>query len=111
NSQNGFSVKSVQAMIAAKHAHWRAKDSWMSRLSKDDIHRMLGLREVPVGTLNYESLHPLDLPPSVDWRSHNGTDWLGAVMNQGNCGSCVAFATVATLEAQYSIASGLPWLH
>nr|AAX34043.1 Sui m 1 allergen [Suidasia medanensis] len=39
------------------------------------------------------------LPAAFDWRQQ----WNTAVRNQGQCGSCWAFATAATVEAQYAI--------
>lgn len=106
-------VKSVQEEIAKTHAAWRAKESWVTNLSQDDIHRMLGLQRAPTGRLDFEAMRPsmFEANSSLDWRNINGVNWLGDVMNQGNCGSCVAFAVVATLEARYSISSGMPWLH
>ena len=38
-------------------------------------------------------------PSTVDWRSHNGIDCVTPIEDQGQCGSCVAFATVAMLES------------
>lgn len=37
-------------------------------------------------------------PPSYDLRDVNGKDFTTPVQNQGSCGSCVAFGTVAVLE-------------
>lgn len=45
----------------------------------------------------------------IDWRNKDGANWLGPVRNQANCGSCVAFATIATLEDQMTISSGALW--
>src|SRR4051812_6353002 len=104
-------VNAVQAAIAKAHAGWRAKPTWVSQLPKDQIKRMLGLKALPKGNLDFESIgrHGFGAG-SLDWRNVNGINWLGPVMNQGNCGSCVAFSTVATLEAQTAISAGAPWL-
>jgi C1A family cysteine protease len=48
------------------------------------------------------------LPTSFDWRDQAGVSYLGGVAAQGECGSCVSFAAVSTLEAQLNIACGTP---
>jgi hypothetical protein len=47
-------------------------------------------------------------PPSLDWRNKNGNNWITPIRNQQNCGSCVAFGTVATFEAAIRIADQNP---
>lgn len=113
-SQKFINVREVQGWINKTHASWQAKESWVTRLSEAELKRMLGLQKPPQGLLDFESLpehgRGPTSPSQIDWRNAEGSNWLGPVMNQGNCGSCVAFATVATLEARTSIAWGAPWL-
>lgn len=42
-------------------------------------------------------------PSELDWRAVRNENWAGQVADQGSCGSCVAFATVAVLEARRRI--------
>lgn len=39
------------------------------------------------------------IPPSVDLRNYNGQNFITSVKNQGRCGSCVSFGTIAAVEA------------
>jgi C1A family cysteine protease len=112
NLDDFIDIRSIQNSIQHHHLNWRVKNSWVTRLPKSQLRRMLGLSKAPVGSLDFESTgrKKNDLPAQVDWRNHNEESWLGPVMNQGNCGACVAFALAATLEAQYSIQTGLSWL-
>ncbi len=107
-SASSVSVNSINALIKKNNAGWVARDNLISKLSDIEIKRLLGSTDRPSGNALFEDRSvALD---SMDWRNVNGTNWLGPVMNQGNCGSCVAFAAVATLEATYRINSALPWL-
>ena len=49
-----------------------------------------------------------NLPGYFSWRDHLGEDWTTPARNQGSCGSCWAFAAVATIEAQLNIVSNDP---
>uniref|UniRef100_H2ZLT0 Dipeptidyl peptidase 1 n=1 Tax=Ciona savignyi TaxID=51511 RepID=H2ZLT0_CIOSA len=44
-------------------------------------------------------------PESFDWRNVNGQNFVSPVRNQGSCGSCYAFASMAMLEARIRIAT------
>jgi parallel beta-helix repeat protein len=49
-------------------------------------------------------------PPSIDWRNHDGYNWVTPVRNQGGCGSCWAFGAVAATEAVVQISAGDPFM-
>ncbi len=47
-----------------------------------------------------------ELPGSMDWRDMEGANWVTPIRNQGNCGSCWAFATVGPMESAIAFAEG-----
>jgi len=47
------------------------------------------------------------IPESFDWRSYNGHSYIGAVRNQGSCGSCYSFGANACAEGVYNFANSL----
>jgi C1A family cysteine protease len=114
---NAFAVDSVnelqvQKAIQTNKAKWTAHETWVSKLPQADISRMLGLKHAPdTNDAEFKSLETTaPAQSSIDWRNKDGVNWVSPVLNQGNCGSCVAFATVGTLETQVNITSGIPGL-
>ena len=107
-SASTLNINNLNLLIKKNHAGWIARENTISRMSDVEIKRLLGSTEIPLGNALFEDRNKAF--DSMDWRNVSGTNWLGQIMNQGNCGSCVAFAAVATLEATYRINSGLPWL-
>ncbi|GFR00273.1 dipeptidyl peptidase 1 [Trichonephila clavata] len=43
------------------------------------------------------------LPVEFDWRNVNGENYVSPVKNQGECGSCYAFSSLAMLESRLRI--------
>merc|ERR1711871_1073518 len=43
------------------------------------------------------------LPKHIDWRNHDGQNYVSAVINQGNCGSCYAVAVTDMIESRIRI--------
>ncbi|KAI3699746.1 hypothetical protein L2E82_44242 [Cichorium intybus] len=48
----------------------------------------------------YRNVNASDIPPSIDWRANGAVT---PATDQGDCGSCYAFAVVATVESLYAI--------
>jgi C1A family cysteine protease len=98
--------------LTSKKATWTAKESWVTRLSKSEIKRLLGAPAPRADDSGFAAVEKQSKAgATLDWRNQNGVNWVSPVLNQGNCGSCVAFATVATLETQVNISSGIPGLN
>jgi C1A family cysteine protease len=112
-----LNVQSVGAKLKQQHAAWTPKDSWVNQLSVAQVKRMMGFpgkvrKDKDVLFQAAPGLHTyLGTGSFIDWRSKDNQNWVTPILNQGNCGSCVAFATVATLETQMNISHQYPWLN
>ena len=101
----------IQTAIAARGARWISAETSVSQLSPEEKRMRLGLIK-PTHTegrpvlSTQEDPPPTGVPASLDWRN-NGGNFVTPVRNQGNCGSCWAFATTAALESAL-LRSGVP---
>jgi len=46
------------------------------------------------------------VPMNLDWRNHNGENFVGTVDDQQSCGSCYSFAAMGLLESRVRIQTG-----
>ena len=110
-----INVQNFQQELKSKQLGWKAKDNWVNQLSVEQVQRMMGYKKKV--RLDKEVLFTARMGANIygtealDWRNKDGQNWVSPVLNQGNCGSCVAFATVATLETQMNIHHQVAWLN
>lgn len=93
--------------LRTTQAKWQAAENAITRLPDDQRKALLGL-QVPLGyQLPATAGEPAqaNFAPAVDWRNRNGNH-VTPVKNQGGCGSCVSFCTVAVTESMASIEKG-----
>jgi len=90
-------VATVQKAIAEKNAKWVAGETSLSGLSFKEQQRAVGLnfQMLDVPPLPDSKL-TAKAPASIDWRNDG---IVAKVKNQGQCGSCWAFALTAALES------------
>ncbi|MGD0237508.1 MAG: C1 family peptidase [Syntrophorhabdales bacterium] len=102
----------VKQAIAAKASRWHAEESSVSRLSHEERRMKLGLNKAQMPDaplLAAPASSQATVPPAtLDWRNYNGGNWVTPVRDQGQCGSCWAFATTANLESATLIKNNTP---
>jgi C1A family cysteine protease len=115
-------LESLQSEISKKGFSWSAEKTAISELSKTEQAELLGLNvteeelaatEKAISAVNamestFSALtESISAPSAIDWRN-NGGDYTTSIKNQANCGSCVSFATLATIESRMNIACKNP---
>jgi C1A family cysteine protease len=107
-----MNVMTLNAQLKANNAGWVARETYLSHMTAQEVKTRFGLREElsPEVEMVRNRPHALNsnLPSSLDWRNKDGKNWVSPLLNQANCGSCVAFASIGVMETQMRIASGNP---
>jgi len=118
------SLGALRSAIERKGAKWQPSITTMSQITATERKIRLGLQPTSIqlqlitklsvdkpstrirSNENFTSMSnpgPAGLASKHDWRDENGVDWTTPIKDQGGCGSCVAFGTLASLEAMLKI--------
>lgn len=95
-------IDKINKAIKEKGAKWKAGENAISKLPKELKIKRCGLRMVglPSKAPDDEAVQAPSPPATFDWRTQN---MVTAVRDQGNCGSCWAFAAVGAMESKLLI--------
>jgi C1A family cysteine protease len=115
-SSFALDLNHLQNKLKTQNAGWSAGNTKISaslrplsmqpmRVADDQVMEHLGESAVPVTAAADQHL----LPAKWDWRNVNGKNFVAPVGDQGDCGSCVAFAMLGTLETQLNIERHTPY--
>ena len=94
----------IQKAIDQQGRSWIAAENAISVLTRTEKQAMLGAWDEPVFDGDRLTLASRSLPASFTWDSKGGESWITPIKNQGQCGSCWAFAGCGALETLVKIA-------
>lgn len=108
----------ISNAIKAQRADWVAGETSITKLTPAQRKKRVGLVKPLVSMEENQALQQeqaflaaVAAPASFDWRSATGTftgNFVTPIRDQGNCGSCWAFATVAAAESQVLMGRNTP---
>lgn len=106
-------IRKIKAHNSNAKATYKMGVNRFTDMTTDEMKVMLGSDKVALHRNEKESVSLLQnkkidinkLPASVDWR--NVPNVISPVKDQGNCGSCWAFAASATIEAHVGLNTGI----
>lgn len=107
-------VDEINTYIAENNLSWTAEINDVMLMTDEERQHLKGLKhrtnKSEVASESEETEIMADLPTSFDWRN-NGGDFTTPVRNQGNCGSCWAFAVTGTFESYKEIKTASPGMN
>ena len=111
-----MNIEQLNQSLSKNHVGWVAKDTWLNNLSPEETKHLFGLQTEGSSDIDFAVPAAMQsqagaLPASMDWRDYQGKNWVSPMLNQANCGSCVAFASIGVLETQANISSLIPNLN
>jgi len=104
-----LTLNEIKKAIKDKGAKWQAGHTWVWDMPGIDQMMMMGETPQLVREFSFYSKGTRrvikGLPTFLNWADKDGSNYMSPVTNQGKCGSCVAFAAIATLEGQVNVSN------
>lgn len=108
---NEYDLEAVQAQVEASPYDWIAGETSLTQLSEEERDMRLGVPLPPEAELTalleaselaeaaaLEATDAEALPAAFNLNDVDGASYVAGVRDQGNCGSCVSFGVLASLE-------------
>ena len=123
---NHIGLEEIRSALANQNNPWQAALTSMSSLPPDEQQQRLGVKPPPgdptvdevaqraeqirdqIQARALERNTRVALPGAFDMRNLDGGNYVTDIRDQGSCGSCVAFGTVATAEGRLRRQTGNP---
>jgi C1A family cysteine protease len=118
-----ISLDQIKSDLSKAGNPWEAGVTSLSGLSLEEQKKHLGLTPPPGAptvdeieqlvqstkdSLKAKALGAIGAPAAYDLRNVGGNNFVTLIRDQKNCGSCVAFGTVATVESRLRVQRGDP---